>query len=202
LTRYTLAVRVLTCSSLLCSFAGALYPQTPLPTVDTALVRAPRPTWAAALASACDTLVGDTSRLRPVTVPQSNVPLLLPQRLLEQGDILSGSFYDAWPREPVKRYELFQFDPLTTRLILALATATIQCPPFDPAADGVSVFGFDSAQFHPTIRGTWHVLGVWAHDAHRLYGLSRDLWGARALVSAMRRRVVPPPDSATKQVPP
>ena len=194
MTRCRLAVRLLRVTALLCSSATALLPQA-RPPKDTAVARA-RATWLTQLAAACDTLVVDPRTLRPVTVPQSNVPLRLPQSLLEHGDILSGSFYDSWPREPAKRYELFQFDPVTMSLMLVYATAVIHCPPSDPTAARIWVFGFESSAFaKPTIRERRHVLGAWDHDPHRLYGLSRDLWGAQAFVTAMRRRVVPP-DSA------
>jgi hypothetical protein len=122
--------------------------------------------------------------------------------VIEVGRIFDGGFPHTWPREPVKRYELFQVDTLFTRLLLAHATATIRCPPFTSAGGRVWVFGFDSASARfakPTIRGTWHVLGAWEHDPKQLYGLIRDLWGAQAFVAAMQRRIVPRPDSAPKR---
>lgn len=184
-------VRLLAVAGLACGSTTALLAQERLPTVDVDLARAPLSTWVGALASACDTVAVD-STWRPVDVPKSNVSLLLPQRLIAQGEILTGAFYDFAPRVPKQRYDLSQLDvPLIARLLREQATATIRCPSSEPSGPSIWVMGFEASHpSEPLMRGVWNVVGVWRHEPDHLYGLSRDLWGARALVNGMRLRVV------------
>ena len=126
--------------------------------------------------------------------------LRLPPNLVAQGAILTGDLYDALPVVPKHRYELLPYDPITTRLIVRSATTAIRCPNPPPAAlPTVWVLGFESPRKpDPLVRGIWHVVRSSDRDSLSLYAMSRDLWGARAFVTAMRLLVFTP-DSAAKR---
>ena len=192
-------VQLLALTAVLCSAPAALPAQAGLPATDSALARAEAPTWLAALAAACQSLDVDSTWHR-VAIPESNEFLTLPGRLIARGTIFADGLYDVLPVVPARPYELLHYDPLTTRLMLNQATTAIRCPDPPPLAlRSVWVLGFESQHRRdPLIRGVWHVVALWESQRQSFYGMSRDLWGARAFVTAMRLHVGAP-DSAFKR---
>ena len=175
--------------------------QSTLPTTQAELAAADRPTWAAALAAACDTIPVD-STWRAYLVPNSETSIRLPRVLGERGKILSDWWNDALPAMPSGDYTLAPLDSLTGRLLMAHATSVFQCHPLERVGSKplwrISVLGFDDRPVEDPQEGIWYVIGTWYTHDEWLMAMSRDLWGARAFVTGMRgtdfpRRPVTPP---------
>ena len=165
-----------------------------MPTSGAELAGANRATWVAALAAACDSIPMD-STWRGYRVPDSEVTIRLPAAFAHRGDILRGFWYDAGPGVPARDYALEHFDPISSRLILQHATFSFRCPGAErrPAESLSSIWiaGFDDRSREDPEEGVWYVLGSWHSGEQWLYGMSRDLWGARALVAGMRSTEFP-----------
>ena len=168
--------------------------QQSVPTTAPELAAADRAAWAAGLMAACDTLPVD-STWRTFVVPNSRVVVRLPTALGERGEILRGYFYDAWPAVPTVDYSLEQYDPITSRLIQTEFTLTIRCHAAErrgaPSLSSIWVAGSDYRPGEDDEEGIWYVIGSWHSGEQWLIGMSRDLWGARALVTGMRHTDFP-----------
>ena len=176
-------------------FSRVLDAQNALPTTAEHLALTPRPIWLAALAAACDTLPIDAT-WRRVSLPRSDATLPLPIAILESAHISDYHADDVIPSIPAKHVELYPYDPITARITRDAATVVIRCTP-DRALSSRSrpriwVMGYESRRLaEPPPRGTWYVLASWQHDELWLFGMSRDLAGARALVTGIGRLAVP-----------
>jgi hypothetical protein len=163
--------------------------QATLPATGTELARADRPTWAAALAAACDDMPID-STWRIYRLPRSELSVQLPHPLVEQGEILRDLWFDVLPAVPERDYAVQQMDPLMTRLFLAHATSVFRCEipgqPGTASAPGIRVVGFDLPGRDAPAKGVWNVIGTWPNREEALLAMSTTLWGARAFVTGMR----------------
>jgi hypothetical protein len=175
-------------------FPTLLSGQQSVPATGPELAAADRVAWAAGLLAACDTLPVD-STWRSYVVPDSHVTVRLPSALGERGDILRGRFHDAWPAVPTRDYSLEQYDPITSRLLQTEFTLTIRCHTAERrgaySLSSIWVAGSDYRAREDEAEGIWYVIGSWHSGEQWLIGMSRDLWGARALVTAMRHTEFP-----------
>jgi hypothetical protein len=164
--------------------------QSNLPRTSTELAGADRASWVAALAAACDTVSVD-STWRAYRVPRAEFTIQLPAALAERGEILRGVWYDEVPAFPERDYALEHYDPVTSRLILQHATFVFRCHAAERGGpvslSGIWVAGYDSRSREDPTEGVWYVVGSWQSRGEWLYGMSRDLWGARALVTSMMK---------------
>ena len=132
-------------------------------------------------------------------MPDSRATLPLPPVIAADSGAVHGCCWDEFPVVPRGPYEVAPLDRVTGRLVLESATLAIGCPYPDrerwPDAPYVRVLGYDSRPDWGA-RGVWYVLARLPREDGWLLGMSRDLWGARALVTAIRSVRVAPRDSA------
>ena len=187
-------VALLTVVVLSSGSSRAVAAQPPFPSTGENLARAPRPTWLAALAAACDTLPVDTT-WRRVNVPESDATLPVPLAMLEQAQIFGYYGDDEIPSVPRRGVELYQYDSALAHVTREIATVVIRCSDHltsrSVARPKIWIMGYDSRRVGATPRGVWYVLASWGRRDLWLFGMSRDLSGARALVTAISRLAVP-----------
>jgi hypothetical protein len=184
----------------LVAYPGVAFAQVQIPSTDTALAKADRSTRLVALAAGCDTLSVDgtwqTHRL-----PEAHGSVRLPSVFGERGDVFPAWFHDSGPGVPPKRYVLHHPDPITGRLLFDEATVTVPCLSMVSASSGalqdiwIAGYGYHPVGSVDSPYSIWYVFGSFGFSEHNrqwLYGMSRDLWGARVLVSAMRQAVFAP----------
>jgi hypothetical protein len=174
--------------------------QSTAPTTEAQLAAADRAARVAALAAACDPIRMD-STWRAYPVLNADATIRLPDALGERGEILRGIWYEILPAVPRRDYALEQMDPVTTRVFLAHATSAFRCSPTHgqgpEARLSIWVLGFDDRPEEDPHEGIWNVIGILHDKQDSLWAMSRDLWGARAFVTAMRGAAFP-----AKQAPP
>ena len=184
--------------------------QIAIPTTSAELATADRSAWVAAFAAGCDTLSMDSTwQDQPVPVvtwPEPRVPrtrgvVRLPPVFVERGDVFPRWIDDVGPGFPPRDYLIRQWDPVTTRLILQSATVTVRCTNAVRRAPSyvkdIWVAGYDLRSSRGEY-AIWYVFASFGRkgwDPEWLFGMSRDLWGARALVTAMRHAALLEADS-------
>ena len=174
--------------------------QSTLPRTSSELAAADRASWVAALAAACDTVPVDTT-WRAYRVPGTELSIRVPAAIALSGEILRGVMHDEVPSVPEGDYTLEYSDPVTSQLILRQATLVFRCPDAESrgSVSRIWVAGYGSPSRNDPIAGVWYVVASYRRQEVWLYGMSRDLWGARALVTGMMRaefsgtRASPPP---------
>ena len=175
--------------------------QSALPTTGTELAAADRPTWAAALAAACDGMPID-STWRGYRLPRSELAVQLPHTLVKRGELLRELWFDVLPAVPTRNYGVQQLDPVTTDLFLAHAASIFKCESLDhpgtASAPGIRVVGFDLPGRDAPSKGVWNVIATWPNHQGSLLAMSTTLWGARAFVTGMRLAEFP----GVQQTPP
>ena len=185
-----------------------------VPTTSAELATADRSAWVAAFAAGCDTLsVDGTWQDHPVPVhtwpaqqpPRTRGMVRLPPVFAERGDVFPSWIDDVVPGFPPRDYLIRQWDPITTRLIFRSATVTVRCTDAlrsaGPSVEGIWVAGYDTRGRGVGEYMIWYVFGSFRErerDRQWLFGMSRDLWGARTLVTAMRRAVFFEADSTPR----
>ena len=185
---------------LLLGMPALLAGQSTVPRTSTELAAADRASWVAALAAACDTVPVDTT-WRAYRVPGTELTIRLPAAVAERGEILRGVMYDEVPSLPERDYSLEYYDPVTSQLILRQATFVFRCHDADRrgSVSRIWVAGYGSGSRNDPTAGVWYVVGSYRRQEVWLFGMSRDLWGARALVTGMMRagfsdtQTTPPP---------